>query len=514
MQHTGDEHPVLVLGATGYVGGRLVPMLLDQGVRVRAGSRSAEKIRCRPYGGHELLEAVSVNVLDRASLQEACAGCRAAYYLVHSMEPGRKDFASADRQAAQNMVRAAEKQGLSRLIYLSGLGEQEGMSKHLRSRHEVGEILQSGRVPVTVLRAAMIMGSGSASFEILRYLVERLPVMTTPRWVSTENQPIAISNVLGYLTGCLDHPETAGQVYDVGGPDVLSYRELFDIYAEEAGLRKRIIIPLPVLTPRLSSYWIHLVTPVPGALARPLAEGLSSRVVCRETRIREIIPQRLLTCRETIRRAIDTTRQMKVASCWMDAGAVEVPEWVACGDVPYAGGTVFQSNYRVTVDVSAAALWTVVGNIGGRDGWYHGNRLWGLRGLLDKLTGGVGLSRGRRPSKTLGVGDVVGFWRVLALEQGRRLQLLAEMKMPGEAILEFRLSEEGPGRTVLEQIARFRPRGLGGILYWYALLPTHGWLFKGMLKSMARAAGARTVTGPEPFELKTSACPLGGKEKK
>ena len=294
--------PVLVTGATGYVGGRLIPALLDSGYRVRAMGRNLDKIGCRPWAGHRRVELVQGDVLDVESLKRAASGCRAAYYLVHSMIAQKDKFVAADRRAAQNMAAAATAAGLERIIYLGGLAEASRgpLSKHLKSRIEVAEILQAGPVPTTDLRTPMILGSGSASFEILRYLVERLPVMTTPRWVHSLNQPIAIRNVITYLIECLAHEETIGQTYDIGGPDILTYRDLLDIYAEEAHLPRRLIIPVPVLTPTLSALWIHLISPVPASIALPLTEGLTSDAVCTENRIQAIIPQKLLRDRKSV----------------------------------------------------------------------------------------------------------------------------------------------------------------------------------------------------------------------
>lgn len=303
--------PVLVTGATGYVGSRLVARLRVRGYPVRAGGRSRQKLLLRPFSRDAGVELVACDVLDLPTLRSACAGCSAAYYLVHSMDPGQRDFSGADREGAQNMARAAEAEGVERIIYLGGMGDPAaGISEHLRSRIEVGEILADGEVPVTTLRAAMVIGGGSGSFEILRYLVDRLPVMITPRWVDTESQPIAIRNVLDYLVGALEAGATAGGAFDIGGPQVTTYRRLMNIYAEEAGLRKRWIIRVPVLTPRLSSYWIDLVTPAPASLARPLAEGLSSRLVCADDRIRSLIPVELLDCRSAIRAAIADSRPL------------------------------------------------------------------------------------------------------------------------------------------------------------------------------------------------------------
>jgi uncharacterized protein YbjT (DUF2867 family) len=440
------------------------------------------------------------DVLDYNSLIEAVQGSWAAFYLIHSMNPRHKDFAKADRKAAQNMARAAAAARLEKIVYLGGLGtEDRSLSKHLRSRMEVAQILQSGPVPTTFLRAAMILGSGSASFEILRYLVEHLPVMTTPRWVQNPVQPIAISNVLNYLEGCLEKDETMGQTFDIGSPDVLTYQRLMEIYAEEASLPKRWIIPVPVLTPRLSSYWIHLVTPVPSFIARPLAEGLRNPVICQENRIRSIIPQELLTCRETIRLALGRVRQQCVETCWTDAGPIPVPEWIQCGDAPYAGGTIMESGYRIVLNARPEEVWKPIVRIGGQTGWYFADYLWALRGVMDRLVGGMGLRRGRRHPIELHPGDALDFFRVFEVKPERRLLLLAEMKFPGEATLEFNIHPLENGRTELQQLSRYLPMGLSGLAYWYASYPFHQWIFKGMLKRIADAVGKPIAKGPDRF---------------
>lgn len=373
--------PILVVGATGYVGGRLVPKLLEAGYRVRAMGRSLEKLAGRSWAGLPGVELVAGDVMDAEALTRAAKGCHTAYYLVHSMLSGKDQFAEADRQAARNMADAAVHAGLARIIYLGGLAEsKDPASKHLRSRLEVGDILQAGPVPTTHLRTPVILGSGSASFEILRYLVDRLPVMITPRWLRSRNQPIAIRNVLGYLVGCLAQPATIGETFDIGGPEVMTYQDLLHLYAREAGLRRRLIFPVPVLTPKLSAYWIHFVTPVPAAIAMPLAEGLTSEAVCTENRIQALIPQKLLTCAEAIRQALERLAQARVDTCWMDAGDLAAPEWARCGDAQWAGGTILQCGYRVDLEASAEQVWQPIQKIGGRTGWYHANFLWRLRG--------------------------------------------------------------------------------------------------------------------------------------
>jgi len=493
--------PVLVTGATGYVGGRLIPRLISNGHRVRAMGRAMGKLMNRPWSDHPLIELIQGDVLDVDSLKQAADGCRAAFYLVHSMIAQKKKYASADRLGAENMVEAAAAAGLERIIYLGGLGniQHEAISPHLVSRHQVAEILQAGAVPTTVLRAAMILGSGSASFEILRYLVERLPAMITPRWVRTPSQPIAITNILDYLEGCLTHDEVLGGTYDIGGADVLNYADLIRIFAEEANLFKRLVIPVPVLTPGLSARWIHLVTPVPATIAQPLTEGLSVPTICEDHRIREIMPIHLIGSREAIRTALKRTAQQKVETCWMDAGKCRAPEWAFCGDADYAGGTVLECGYRVKLEALPDDAWQLVSNIGGETGWYFANKLWRLRGILDRLVGGVGLRRGRRHPSDLRVGDALDFWRVLEVEPLQRLVLSAEMKVPGEALLDIQIKQTDDGQIELRFLSRFLPDGLGGILYWYALYPAHQWVFGGMLHAMAKIMGKKIVSGPARF---------------
>lgn len=507
--------PILVTGATGYVGGRLIPALLEAGYRVRAMGRSLDKLSCRPWARHEQIELVQGDVLVRKSLQEACRGCRAAYYLVHSMIAQKEKFAEADRAAARNMVASAASEGLQRIIYLGGLAEAQdsALSKHLQSRIEVAQILQSGPVPTTDLRAPMILGSGSASFEILRYLVEHLPVMTTPRWVFSLNQPIAIRNVVHYLVECLKHEETSGETFDIGGPDILTYRKLLDIYAEEAHLRKRWVIPVPVLTPTLSAYWIHLISPVPASIALPLTEGLTSAAVCTENRIQSIIPQQLLSCREAIRLALERIEQQQVDSCWADAGELMEPEWAHCGDADWAGGTILKCDYRSKINAPAETLWDLVSKIGGHRGYYFGEPLWRLRGWIDRLIGGPGLGRGSSNRAGRSVGEAVDFWRVLAVEPPQRLVLLSEMKAPGDALLEFQISASGAEQSELKLISRFMPRGLGGFIYWYAFYPFHQWIFVGMLKSIAKHTGKTLEQGPERVTPKLhDSCALPSKK--
>jgi uncharacterized protein YbjT (DUF2867 family) len=477
-----SDRPVLVTGATGYIGGRLVPRLLERGYRVRCLVRSAAKLRARPWSSAAGVEVVEGDAGDGASLARALADCQAAYYLVHSMLVAGEAYAERDRDLAERFGRAAAVAGVGRIIYLGGLGEEgDGLSAHLSSRREVEAALAAGGVPVTSLRAAMIIGSGSASFEILRYLVERLPVMVTPRWVRTPSQPIAVRNVLHYLVAALETPATAGRALDIGGPDVLTYRKLMQEMAAALGLRRRLIIGVPVLTPRLSSLWIHLVTPLSHRIARPLAEGLRNPVVCRSDEARRLMPQRLLPVGEAIEAALGRLSAGEVETSWLDAGPVP-------GDPDWSGGTTFVDRREVTVAAPPTAVFAAVCRIGGGHGWYAADLLWRLRGALDRLVGGPGLRRGRRHPDRIGFGDALDFWRVTFIEQDRRLRLRAEMKLPGEAELEFDLEPGEAGGTRLVQVARFKPRGLAGLAYWYGVLPLHGVVFRGMLRGIRREA--------------------------
>jgi uncharacterized protein YbjT (DUF2867 family) len=459
----------------------LAPRLLDAGYCVRAFVRTPKKLDGRAWVTNPKLEIRSTPLDDVPALTKDLEGCEAAFYLVHSMNAAGGSYAERDRSLALAFAQASRVADVKRIVYLGGLGETgPDLSEHLQSRREVEQALASTGVPVTVLRAAMIIGSGSASFEILRYLVERLPVMVTPRWVHTPCQPIAIRNVVETLLGVLQAPETAGETYDIGGPEVLSYREIMRIMAEELKLPKRVIIPVPVLTPRLSSYWIHLVTPIGHAIARPLAEGLRNPVVCREHRIREILPMHWLDVRTSIRAALSKLASREVETTWSMAGPIP-------GDPDWAGGKVFRDLRTRRIAASPSAVYRAVCRVGGGNGWYAADWLWRIRGWMDRLAGGPGLRRGRRNPETVGYGEALDFWRVTGVETNQRLSLRAEMKLPGEALLEFRIAGDS-GESTLEQEAVFAPRGLLGLAYWYAVLPFHHFVFEGMLNGIRREA--------------------------
>ena len=489
---------VLVTGATGYIGGRLVPELLEAGHEVRCIARTPTKLDALPW--RDQVEVAEADAGDAASLASAMAGCDAAYYLLHSMgTSGHEDFPDRDRRMAETFRDAAAEAGLRQLVYLGGLGEDDDpdLSPHLASRHEVGRVLAAGAVPVTELRAAIIIGSGSASFEMLRHLTEVLPVMVAPRWVSTCCQPIAIRDVLAYLVGVLGNDAASGRVLEIGGPDISTYKGLMDVYAEVAGLKRRRVIPVPFLTPSLSSHWIGLVTPIPTGLARPLVESLVNEVVVHDRSIEQIVPHRTLPFRRSIELALERMRELEVATTW--AGA-ELGGRSAADPMPsdpeWSGGVVLTDVKQVHADAPPAAVYATVTGIGGARGWYVTELLWSVRGLMDKVVGGPGMRRGRRHPDELRVGDPVDFWRVEELVPDKLMRLRAEMVVPGRAWLEYSIEAEGEGSRLL-QSARFHPRGLWGRLYWYSLLPFHGLIFGRLAARLAAAAEGRDrPTGP------------------
>lgn len=495
-----SNKPILVTGASGYIGSRLIPALLHKGYQVRAMVRSRSRLVCKTWVDHPGLEVVEADLLDSESLVRAVRGCSAAYYLVHSMSSRVRDFAETDRKAAANMAGAAEQEGLERIVYLSGLGEDDpGLSKHLRSRAEVGSILQACSVPTTILRSAVILGSGSASFELIRFLTERLPVMITPVWVRTMSQPIAVSNVVEYLVGCLEKPQTAGEVYDIGGPDVLSYEELFRIYAQVTGLFRRFVIKVPFLTPSILARCAEMITPVPAILSQPLIESMRNTVVCRDNRIRQVIPQNLLTCRQAMARSMQILCRDRIQEPWKGDGSPNPPEWFTCGDIYYARGSILELSYRVVLQGTARDFWPLIQGIGGSQGWYGTDSLWIVRGMLDRLAGGYGLQQGRRDQSSLMVGETVDFWRVLEFKPPHTLLLLAEMKMPGEAMLEFQLQDMQDRQVEVEITVRFLPKGLSGLIYWHLSYRIHNMVIRTMLVNMVRTSGMPLILGPEPF---------------
>ncbi|MFJ5832119.1 SDR family oxidoreductase [Streptomyces sp. NPDC093089] len=482
----------LVTGAGGYIGGRLVPELLGAGHRVRCLARTPANLRDHPWA--DRVDVVRGDVTDAASLRPAFRDVEVAYYLVHSLGAGH-GFEETDRLAARTFAEEARAAGVRRIVYLGGLTPagvpERELSPHLRSRAEVGRILLDSGVPTTVLRAAVVIGSGSASFEMLRYLTERLPVMVTPSWVGTRVQPIAVRDVLRYLVGSARMPPEVSRAFDIGGPDVLTYREMMIRYARVAGLPRRIIVSVPMLTPRLSSHWIGLVTPVPAALARPLAESLRVEVVCAEHDIADHVPDppgtpvpfdRALTL------ALQRIREAGVTTRWSSASLPGAPSDPLPTDPDWAGGSLYTDERERTVEAGPRELWQVIEGIGGENGWYSFPLAWAVRGWFDRLAGGVGLRRGRRDAQRLRVGDALDFWRVEEIERGTLLRLRAEMRLPGLAWLEMRAEPDGAGRTRYRQRALFHPRGLAGQLYWWSVAPFHAVVFGGMARNIARTA--------------------------
>lgn len=471
----------LVTGATGYLGGRLVPRLLAEGHQVRCLVRSPEKLRDVPWAAD--VEIVRGDVLD--NLDEAMRDVEVVHYLVHSLHS--KDFANADRKAAENTARAAERAGVRRIVYLGGLHpDHTELSPHLASRKEVGEVFLRSSVPAVVLQAAVIIGSGSASFEMLRYLTERLPVMVTPRWVHNRIQPIAVRDVLRYLVDAttLD----ANRTFDIGGPDVLTYLEMMLRYARVAGLPKRRVLPVPVLTPGLSSHWVNVVTPVPRSIARPLIESLVHEVVCRENDIRELLPGENVGYDKAVELALAKIRDADVETRWSGASTPGAPSEPLPTDPDWSGGSVYTDERERRTKASPERLWEVVEGIGGERGWYSFPLAWAIRGWLDRLVGGVGLRRGRRDPHRVHVGEALDFWRVEEVERGRLLRLRAEMKVPGKAWLELRVAEGERGGSTYRQRAVFVPKGLAGHLYWAVVWPFHGVVFGGMVRNIANEA--------------------------
>ncbi|MEO8084037.1 MAG: SDR family oxidoreductase [Ardenticatenales bacterium] len=471
---------MLLTGATGYVGGRLLAALEAQGHRVRCLARRPESLADK-VGPHT--QVVAGDVLDPASLDAALQGVEAAYYLVHSMGSSGS-FEETDRQGALNFGAAAKAAGVRRIIYLGGLGRSdEELSPHLRSRHEVGSVLRASGVPVLELRASVVIGSGSLSFEMIRALVERLPIMITPRWVNVPAQPIAIDDVLAYLVEALTLPDTECRIYEIGGADRMSYADIMRTYARQRGLHLR-MISVPVLTPFVSSLWLGLVTPLYARIGRKLIQSIIHSTVVRDDAALRTFSVRPIGVEEAVRRALAREDRQFAATRWSDAVS-------SSGAQPTWGGVRFGSRLvdsrTLLVAAPPAAAFAAVQRIGGDTGWYAWNGLWRLRGILDMLVGGVGMRRGRPSPTTLRVGDTVDFWRVEALEPGRLVRLIAEMKLPGRAWLEFEVTGSGASATI-RQTAIFDPVGLFGRAYWYALYPVHQLVFGGMLRGIGRAA--------------------------
>lgn len=492
----------LVTGATGYIGGRLVPRLLAAGHEVRCLTRDPVRLRDVPWASDVTVIRGDVTTAD--TLPEALADIDVAYYLIHSL--GQDGFESVDRAAARTFGKAARAAGIRRIVYLGGpVPDGTGGSEHLRSRAEVAEILHASGVPAVALHAAVIIGSGSASFEMLRYLTERLPIMVTPRWVRNRVQPIAIRDVLRYLVACGDPdgdvPADTNRGFDIGGPDVLTYAEMMRTYARVAELPRRIILPLRPLSPRLSAHWVGFVTPVPNSIARPLVASLIHPAVCHEHDIARWIPDPpdgLIGFADSVRFSLRQIRDADVETRWSSAtwplsGTPHAAEPLP-SDPEWSGGSFYTDKRSQHVNASPENLWTVIEGVGGENGWYSFPLAWTIRGWLDRAVGGVGLRRGRRDRQHLYVGEALDFWRVEEIERGSLLRLRAEMRVPGRAWLEMRATSDGQGGSVYQQRAVFLPKGLAGHAYWAAVWPFHAFVFGGMARNIAK--GAERATAP------------------
>ena len=498
----GKPATILVTGATGYIGGRLVRELLAHRYKVRVLVRDPERLNDYPWRSQ--VDIVAGDASSGSALREALQGVDVAYYLLHAlMSPA--DFESEERNLAETFGRTAKQQKVAKVVYLGGITSGDSkLSPHMSARVATGELLRASGVPTIELRAGVVIGSGSASFEMLRHLTERLPFMVTPKWLNNRIQPIAIRDVLRYLVGAAALPDSISEDFDIAGPDLFSYREMMQQYAEVAGLRRRIIIPLPVLTPKLASGWIGLVTPVPVTLARRLVESLKHEVVARDDRIRNLIPDApggRTPFREAVRLALTRIKDFEVETRWSNATVPGTPSQPLPTDPSWAGGSLYidERRYSSTDDVNT--VWQRVEAIGGEHGYSTATWAWELRGLLDRMIGGVGLRRGRRDPNHLMPGEALDFWRVEKVERPTLLRLRAEMKLPGLAWLEFTLTPSESGGSLLSQRALYHPRGLFGHLYWWLVAPMHGIVFPSMAKKLA-GASARRQSRPGKKERK------------
>ena len=470
---------ILLTGSTGYIAQRLLPVLLEAGHEVVCCVRDKNRFNTDIYQASRL-RVVEVDFLQKNSLEKIPKNIDAAYYLIHSMATTTSDFSEMEASAAENFIDAIRHTNAQQVIYLSGIVNEEQLSKHLQSRKNVEDILASGNIPLTTLRAGIIVGSGSASFEIIRDLVEKLPVMIAPRWLNTRCQPIAIRNVIEFLSGVLLHQKTYNNSYDIGGPDVLTYKQMLLQFAEVRAL-KRTIVVVPVMTPKLSSYWLYFVTSTSYSLAKNLVDSMKVEVICTPNNLQELLSIQLIAYKKSIALAFGKIEQNEVVSSWKDALTSNILNKGISQhvEVPVNGCFKDKRTMKVTDTVQVLnRIWA----IGGTTGWYYGNWMWNIRGIMDKMAGGVGLRRGRKSPTKINAGDTLDFWRVLlASKAEKRLLLYAEMKLPGEAWLEFKINED----NILEQTATFRPLGIWGRIYWYAVLPFHGFIFNGMMKRIA-----------------------------
>jgi uncharacterized protein YbjT (DUF2867 family) len=469
---------ILLSGATGYIAQRLLPVLLNNGHEVICCVRDKSRFSTGKYQSH-LISVIEADFLKPESLQNIPTDIDAAYYLIHSMSTSTGDFEEMEEKAAINFKDRIEQTKASQVIYLSGIVNEEVLSKHLSSRKNVEKILGSGSYSLTTLRAGIIIGSGSASFEIMRDLVEKLPIMIAPRWLNTRSQPIAIRNVIEFLSGVLLNAQTYNHSYDIGGPDILTYKQMLLNFARVRGLT-RLIGVVPVMTPKLSSYWLYFITSTSYALAQNLVDSMKIEVICRDNNLKELLNIHPINYEEAVREAFKKMEMNEVTSSWKDAlTSKTLHEGISnYAEVPVNGCFI---DYRNLPVKNSGEVLKRIWSIGGKTGWYYADWLWGIRGFIDKLFGGVGLRRGRKNQSEISPGEALDFWRVLIADKNeKRLLLYAEMKLPGEAWLEFRIDNQ----DIIHQTATFRPLGLWGRLYWYSVLPLHGFIFRGMLRNI------------------------------
>ena len=486
---------ILVTGATGYIGGRLVPRLLEAGHEVRVLVRDVGRLRDVPWAAG--VDAVEGDLDDTAAVERAVDGQQIVYYLVHSMA-STGDFEATEKRIAQRMARAAKSAGVERIVYLGGLHPEGNLSPHLRSRTEVGRILLDSGVPTIALQAGVVIGSGSASFEMIRHLTDVLPYMPAPKWVRNFIQPIAVRDVLYYLVESAKLECELNRTFDIGGPDVLRYGQMMNGYAVEAGLHQRPIASLPVLTPWLAAQWVNLVTPIPKSLAVPIVSSLQFDAVVAEHDIEKYIPDPqggLTGYRKAVRLALEKVKAGEVETSWQNSSIAGAPSDLLPSDPNWSGHTVFTDLREQHSQATPENLWRVIEGIGGANGWYSFPLAWAVRGWMDKLVGGVGLRRGRRDAARLQPGDALDFWRVEELRRGSFLRLRAEMKVPGKAWLEMSVEPDDNGGSNYRQRAVFFPAGLAGRAYWFAILPFHGVIFAGMA---ARITAAATSIAEKP----------------